>query len=412
MAGAPLSDELVAQAAEAWRADGGKSLKATADRLGLPLNTYKSRIKVAATRGMLLDVKPAMPGFRVSQVTTLPDGKQSVQQRPEHGEVFKVPHGMRLKGVTALTDAEGRIMHMHQMAREATGRDPLAIVDLLKDAFKDYTPAAEPIPAPTAAASSLLTLLPCNDWHVNMAAWGKQVGINWDLKIAEPIIGNAAVDVIKRSPSSRIGVVLGGGDLMHINGKKAETANGTPQDIDSRYEKGIEVLQRLMVRTIDAARERYEFVIVRILKGNHDEDPSVAIAHFLRAWYRNEPRVTVDTSPSLFWTYRFGSVMLAATHGHTVKIGDMPMIMAHRWAEDWGATKFRYAHGFHVHHTSKVATEGNGVLCETHQAPIPQDAWHYGSGYLSGRSLQAITYHEQFGEIGRVRAAILDGESK
>lgn len=412
MAGPRLSDELAQAAADACRGDGGKVLQVTASRLGLPLATYKSRVKVATERGMLLDLKPAMPGFRVSQLTTLPDGKQSIQQRPEHGEVFEIPAGLRLKGVTALVDAEGRVMHKHVMAREGAGRDVLQVADLLKKAFDGYVPAAEPIPAPPAASSSLLTLLPCNDWHVNMAAWGKQVGANWDLKIAEPTIGDAVVDVVARSPSSKIGVVLGGGDLMHINGKKAETANGTPQDIDSRYEKGLEVLQRLMVRTVDAARARYELVIVRILKGNHDEDPSPAIAHFLRAWYRNEPRVIVDTSPNLFWVYRFGSVMLAATHGHNVKIGEMPMIMAHRWAEDWGATKFRYAHGFHVHHTSKVATEGNGVLCETHQAPIPQDAWHYGSGYLSGRSLQAITYHETFGEIGRVRTAILDGESE
>jgi hypothetical protein len=48
------------------------------------------------------------------------------------------------------------------------------------------------------------------------------------------------------------------------------------------------------------------------------------------------------------------------------------------------------------------------VICEIHQAPIPQDAWHFASGFLSGRSMQAITYHAKFGEIGRVRTAIMD----
>jgi hypothetical protein len=405
----PLSDELAREAAEALKTHGRQYLAAKA--LGLHPKTLQSRLKTAAERGMLLDQPPAMPGFRIAQVTTAPDGKQHIQQKPEHGEVFEVPKGHVVKGVSALLDEDGRKI-VEWVKTKQGERDPLHVADLLKKAFDNYVPAADPTPAPITAISSLLTLLPCNDWHVNMATWGKQTGSNWDLKIAEPTIGDAVVDVIARSPVSKIGVVLGGGDLMHINGKKAETANGTPQDIDSRYEKGLEVLQRLMVRTVDSARARYETVIVRILKGNHDEDPSPAIAHFLRAWYRNEPRVIVDTSPNLFWVYRFGSVMLAATHGHNVKIGEMPMIMAHRWAEDWGATKFRYAHGFHVHHTSKVATEGNGVLCETHQAPIPQDAWHYGSGYLSGRSLQAITYHESFGEIGRVRTAILDGDAE
>jgi len=103
--------------------------------------------------------------------------------------------------------------------------------------------------------------------------------------------------------------------------------------------------------------------------------------------------------------------MLGATHGHTVKIAKMPGIMAARCAEDWGATKFRYVHGFHLHHSAKTATEGDGVICEIHQAPIPQDAWHYGSGFISARSLQAITYHSEYGEIGRVRTAILDAKA-
>src|SRR6185369_5675653 len=166
----------------------------------------------------------------------------------------------------------------------------------------------------------------------------------------------------------------------------------------------------LMVRTTDAALRRHERVTLRILPGNHDEHSSVAIAYFLLAWYRNEPRVVVDVDPSLFFWRRFGLVMLGATHGHTVKIAKMPGIMAARRAVDWGATKFRYVHGFHLHHSAKITTTENSVICETHEAPIPQDAWHYGAGFLSGRSIQAITYHKDFGEIGRVRTAILDAE--
>ncbi len=116
--------------------------------------------------------------------------------------------------------------------------------------------------------------------------------------------------------------------------------------------------------------------------------------------------MTVDADPSLFFWHRFGKVLLGATHGHTVKLKDMATIMAHRRAEDWGATKFRYCHGFHVHHHSKFATEGGGVISESHQAPVPKDAWHFGAGYISDRSMQSITYHQERGEVGRVRVAI------
>jgi hypothetical protein len=405
---------LAAEAAQAYLAHGGVKDRA-ADALGIARTTFQNRLQVAARRG-LLGTKPVLPGFKLSKTTTVTDKdgnvvREFVQQRPEAGGAFEMPVGHVLKGVSALLDADGNVVHEWRKTKEGV-RDPLEIAASLKDAFKDYKPAAKPVKAPKTTSKDLLTLVPCNDWHINLSAWGKQVGVNWDLKIAERTIGDAVEDTIARSPASVEVVILGGGDLLHTNGRRNETANGTPQDADSRYEKGVDVITRLMVRTIDAALRRHQRVTVRILKGNHDEDSSVAIAYFLAAWYRNAPRVTVDLDPSDYFWFRFGSVMLGATHGHQSSnhIAKMPGIMAHRRAEDWGATKSRYIHGFHLHHSAKIATEGNGCICEVHQAPIPQDAWHYGSGFLSGRSIQAITYHREFGEIGRVRTAILDAK--
>lgn len=404
----PCSDEDLKAAVDALAEHGTQIAAAAA--LGLARGTFQGRLRTAAQKGLMLAHPPAMPGFRIASVTTAPDGKQHIQQKPEHGAAFTVPDGHLVKGVSALVNPDGQEIVKWIKTTEGQ-RDPLAVVEAIKAAFADFQPAAEPAPAPAAVAANLLTVLPCNDWHINMSAWGKQVGTPWDLKIAEPTIGDAAVDTIARSPASAHCILLGGGDLMHVNGKSNTTTNGTPQDTDSRYQKGIEVLNRLMVRVGDAALRRHEHVTFRILKGNHDEDSSVAIAYFLKAWYRNDPRVTVDVDPSDYFWFRFGKVLLGATHGHQSSnhIAKMPGIMAHRRAEDWGATKFRYVHGFHLHHSAKIATEGNGVICEIHQAPIPQDAWHFGSGFLSGRSLQAITYHAEFGEIGRVRTAILDG---
>jgi hypothetical protein len=282
-------------------------------------------------------------------------------------------------------------------------------IDSIKTAFAEYEGRAEPIPAPLAPSASLLTLIPCNDWHVRLMTWKRETGENWDLKIAERVIGNGIEDAISRSPSSDVAIVLGGGDLLHADTDQNRTEKSqNVLDADGRHQKGIEVPQRLKVRTIDAALRNNAHVIVRILKGNHDEYSSVAIAYFLLAWYRNEPRVTVDVDASLFFWHRFGSVLLGATHGHTVKLKDMAQIMAHRRAADWGKTRFRYVHGFHIHHKSQFVTEGGGVVSESHQAPIPQDAWHFGAGFLSGRSLQTITYHKDYGEVSRVRVAMLD----
>jgi len=218
-------------------------------------------------------------------------------------------------------------------------------------------------------------------------------------------------DTLARSTASGHCIVLGGGDLLHADNSENKTArSGNVLQVDGRYQKVVGVATKLMVRTTEAALRRHGRVTVRILPGNHDEHSAVAVAYFLAAWFRNEPRVTVDLDPSLFFWFRFGTVLLGATHGHTVKAKDMASIMAHRRAKDWGETKFRFIHCFHVHHREVLATEGKGVITEVHQAPIPQDAWHFGAGFLSGRSIKAITYHERLGWYGDVITPIQDAE--
>ena len=407
----PLSDEQAHEAVALLNEHGNASAASRA--AGIPRETFSSRLKVAALRGFM-GYKPVLPGFEVKQTSTHtgPDGEvrsTSVKQVREPGPVFEMPEGLRLKGVTALVDAEGRVLHQHIMGRPGA-RDPRETVEYLKTAFSDFKPCAKPIKVPAATSKDLLTLFPCGDWHFGMFSWSKEVGgENWDLKIAEKTIGRGVEDVVARSPRSGHAIVLSGGDLLHADNVDNHTAKSkNTLDVDGRYKKVLLAASHLMVRTVDANLRRHGHVTVRVLPGNHDEHSAASIAYFLLAWYRNEPRVTVDVDPSLFFWYPFGKVFIGATHGHTVKLKEMAAIMAHRRPEEWGRTKHRYIHGFHLHHTEKIATEGNGVISEIHQAPIPQDAWHYGAGFLSGRSLQAITYHKELGEIGRVRVAMLD----
>jgi len=405
-----ISDEDCQRAAEALRNNNGNQA-AAAREIGEARSTLQDWVKRAARKGML-GFQPVMPGYVVSTVSTQTGAggekeREWITQRPEPIDAQAVPTGHSVKGVSSLVNATGEVQ-ARWIKTKADEPSLESVIETLKSAFSDIEGAAKPAKQPDTVAADLLTLVPCNDWHLNLLTWAREVGQNWNLKDAERTIGAAIEDAISRSPSSEIGVVLGGGDLVHADGKLNQTTSGTPQNVDDRYQKGLEAVFRLKVKTIDAALQKNKTVIVRILPGNHDEITSVAIVYYLLAWYRNEPRVTVDVDASLFFYFRFGKVMLAATHGHTVKLKDMPSIMAHRRAEDWGATRFRYGHGFHLHHKSQLVSEGGGVSLETHQAPIPQDAWHHASGFLSGRSIQTISYHKEFGEVSRVRVAILD----
>lgn len=407
MAMPQLDDSVLLEAVELYQFH-GNSFTAAAKASGLNRSTLQSRVKTAALRG-LIGYDPVVPGFEIAQISSKDETTGAwVKQRPAPGDEFELPPGHVVKGVSALVDEDGRTKMKWVKTREGEV-DPLQVAEWLKAAFADFQSGHVPVPAPEATRSSLLTLIPCNDWHINMLAWEREVGVNWDLKIAEEAIGTAIEHAIFQSPPADTAIVLGGGDLLHADNKEARTAaSGHALDVDGRYQKGVETVNRLMVRTIDAALHHNSKVIVRLLPGNHDEHSTVAITYFLLAYYRNEPRVVVDCDPSLFFYHRFGQTMIGATHGHTVKLKDMAMIMATRRAEDWGQSKHRYVHGFHVHHKELHGWEEHGVVAEAHQAPIPQDAWHYGAGFLSGRSVQTISYHYRHGEVSRARVAVID----
>jgi hypothetical protein len=379
--------------------------------IGIARSTFQARLNRAASRG-LMGADPVLPGFRISQTSTTSDGdgkklRQSVQQKEERGPKFVPPEGFRLTALSALTTGDGHLIQAWNKLSES--RDPIDIIAACKAAVEGWGGTAPVAKAPSLYSNDLLTLIPCNDWHLGMSAWGAETQTNWDLKIAEDVIGAAIESVISRTPPSAVAVILGGGDLIHADNNENKTArSGNALQVDGRYQKIVGVACRLKVRVIDAALRQHKQVVVRVLPGNHDEHAAVAVAYFLSAWYRNEPRVTVDLDPSLFWWYRFGKVLLGSTHGHSVKIQRMAGIMAARRAEDWGKAKYKFVHGFHLHHRAKIADEDNGVISEIHQAPIPPDGWHWGAGFLSGRSLQAITYDKQRGERGRVVETLLD----
>lgn len=397
-----ISAEAVAEAGRLYAEH--NSIRAVAKLMGIGYGTAHKYIHRAAERGHL-GTDPVLPGFAIKSIASK-QGDAWIKQTKAPGEVFSTPEGHTIKGVSALVDAEGRTIQ--QWVKTRNEYAPQDIAAILKEAFVDVEPAA-PTPLVISPAADLLTLTPLADFHIGLFSWAGETGINWDLKIAERIIGDAVEDLVTRTPASANAIVLGGGDLLHSDNNENKTArSGNALQVDGRYQKVLMTACRLLVRTVDANLRRHGHVTVRILPGNHDEHASVAVAYFLLAWYRNEPRVTVDVDPSLFFWFRFGRVLLGATHGHTVKLKGMASIMAHRRAEDWGATLHRYIHGFHIHHSSKFATEGNGVISESHQTPTPQDAWHYGSGFLSGRSMQAVTYHSTYGEVSRVRVAMMD----
>src|SRR5690606_25012043 len=110
----------------------------------------------------------------------------------------QVRDGQVVKGVSTLVDGQGNTILEWVKTREEQ-RNVEQTIAAIKAAFDDVRPAPKTAP-PKQASGDLLTLIPCNDWHINLLVWGKEADENWDLKIAEQVIGQGIEDAIARSP--------------------------------------------------------------------------------------------------------------------------------------------------------------------------------------------------------------------
>jgi hypothetical protein len=312
--------------------------------------------------------------------------------------------GYRVKGTSTLYDSEGNITATWvKTATEApTPEEAAAQVRL---ALEDFEPPTGNVEAPTSADADLVTLYPLSDWHVGLLSWAKETGYNYDLKIGKKVIETAVSRLIATAPNSSQGVVLGLGDLLHSDNYDSMTSRSSNiLDSDGRYPKILYTATQLVLYTIDLALQKHESVLVRILPGNHDDQSAIAVTLAVSLYYKNNPRVIVDDDAGRFWWWSWGKVFLGATHGDKAKPKDLPLIMATRNPEAWGKAKFRHIHCGHIHNDKAI--ELNGVTVESHQSPVAPDAWHVGMGYGAGRSVRAITYHKDQGELMRHRVNI------
>jgi hypothetical protein len=318
----------------------------------------------------------------------------------------KLMEGHSIKGVSTLVGPDGEVKG--QWIKTVSDKpDPMEYVRELEDAFREFEPAAKPTDIPHLKYEDQLTLYPLSDPHFGLQVWKSEASDNWDLKIAVDTFRKVYAEIVERSAPTKKAIFLVGGDTLHAD----NNLNRTPQSghalqVDGRHQKVMLTACETLVELTNMILTNHEEVDLIVLPGNHDETSAYPIAMFLHAWFRNEPRVTVDLSPSVFRFREFGKVMIGTTHGHTVKAKDMPQIMAARQASSWGRTVHRFVHTFHVHHSSKPVDTIGGCIVETHEVACPQDAWHFNSGFLSGRSLQSICYDRERGEVSRVRVAV------
>lgn len=324
---------------------------------------------------------------------------------PQHDMRRTVPDGYVVKGVSTYYDQDGKPRGQWvKSAIDKAQQDDLlrAAAEALASEVKGLAPIVK---SPKRCDDDLLAVYPLGDPHFGMHAWAKECGDDFDLKIARQLTLGAVDRLVESSPQADTALLLPLGDIFHANDQSNQTpAHKHQLDVDGRFVKvlqiGIETFRHAILRML----EKHQRVVVRFVSGNHDPQAVWALAFTIAAYFDLEPRVIVDLSPARHWFYRFGKVLVGATHGDQSKAEQLLGVMACDRAEDWGQTKHRYWYCGHVHHSS--VKEFPGVTVETFRTLAAADAYAAGHGYRAGRDMRCIVLHREHGEVERHRCDV------
>ncbi|MEM1289580.1 MAG: winged helix-turn-helix domain-containing protein, partial [Pseudomonadota bacterium] len=247
---------------------------------------------------------------------------------PEYDLTVPVAPGFFLKGTSTLYDmstGEGRLQWVK------TDRDREALEQMARDwvaGLSEEISRAPPLTQTEAGSADLLNLLVIADAHFGMLADEKETGADWNVEIAERTINRCFEDMLARAPAADEAVIAFLGDLSDINDIVPVTPkSGNVLDAE-RLGRVVPVVSRTVRRSVDMALRKHRRVHLKVMEGNHDRAVMLVMADGLKAYYENEPRVTVDDSGIPYYAHQFGRTMLAFHHGDMVKPPQIPITFA------------------------------------------------------------------------------------
>ncbi len=321
------------------------------------------------------------------------------------GPEAQVAEGFALKGYSEFTKTEhGTPIWLKTVKAE---QDYYAAV---VEAINSREPKAVNIPPPRLQSFDARDIVPwlnIGDAHIGMLAHGMEALANFDMKIAQPEILQAAYDLIDRAPDCETMVVNELGDGTHYENMRAMTErSGHLLDADGRFYKMIDCYLDIMEAIIEKALTKARNVHVIINQGNHSETNDYwAASHFRRLYSKvGNDRVKVLDNRNPFIGYRMGKTFVLIHHGHKAKPETLRQVMSTDYAIDWGEATFRYIDGGHIHHFSAKELGGAEWCSFNNLAPVDKHA--HDGGWRSKQAMTLVLRSRTYGDLGRYKMPI------
>ena len=241
------------------------------------------------------------------------------------------------------------------------------------------------------------------DAHIGMYAFGKEVGTDYDVNMAYNRCLNSVDDMIAKLrlyKISKIWMPLGNDYFHYDNVRQTTSGSDIVMDTDSRfgrvYRAGTGIMEYMVRRATELAP-----VEVFYVPGNHDVLTSYTLVAWLKAWFRNDPRVTVSMSENPQQIRAHGGTTIMFEHGKNIPPARFPLIFDH-WAAkngiDLNTITYREVQLGHKHekrvreYQAEIPT--NGISIITNPALCSNDHFHHTRGFIGAptKSVEARMY--------------------
>jgi predicted phosphodiesterase len=324
---------------------------------------------------------------------------------PDHDYTRPVPDTYVVKGVSTFYDENGKPIRQwvkSDLKRQSHEEALEAFVEALKDDLPKYQPLAS---KPLTTTAEELTAYVIGDAHIGMKVSKDRNGdSDWNLEIAERVTLGAIEKLIKASGPTEVGLMLDLGDFGHSDNLQNTTSSGqNHMDMDGDFGDSIAAQVRIYRKALDMMLKNHNRVVLMQVRGNHNSSTSRCMNVMFQSFFAEEPRLEILDNAHKFQNIVYGNNLIVSHHGDRMKHQRGFEYATRSLSKDWGLP-FKHLLMGHVHH--HTATEIGGMLCETFQALPASDAWHADSGYGAKRTMTAIVYDKQHGEVQRHKVGI------
>lgn len=158
-------------------------------------------------------------------------------------------------------------------------------------------------------------VVPISDLHLGLLSEKKVSGNDYNLEMAEALYYYAIDDVMSEVSDTEFEKVMFiiGNDFINADNINNTTTKGTPQDCSNQWHTIIDKAIELCINGINKLAAIAPVDVVYAVS-NHDYHSMYGIMNVLKAYYRNDERISIYGDPAERKYFKFGSVIMGVSH--------------------------------------------------------------------------------------------------